>query len=475
MLLLSGLSPVAQPAQAAPTTWSDVSESHWAYPTLKQLAEKYGVSFAYPDGSFQGQRQPTRFEVTVMLLKTLEALQPKAEPHDQQALVQLRTQLQAELESFEERLQALEDQADLQGASQQGLMENLEQLREQLPFRWFGSLALRHCGMMDAQGNINGNNFQLRLGAGIRGQFDDWDYELRFLSAAPQNFNLSWWPFNDEPRVLRSPFNLDRYKIGWHPLRADGWQPDLRINVGKALNFLPETQLLYDEDASFSGLQQVLSWQPHPNWKELSLGLSQSAVMIEGPFIQTSLLAGKLASEWQWGDFKLRTAFSYNHYLGSNALAPLNLNQGYQGIVSQRNRISNNSFDSRFELLDGFAQLAWQPENLPRLALFGDLVQNLGASDRNRGWLAGVSVGQLQKPGDWELGYNYRHLEQDYNLSLMVDDFFSGTDVAGHTLHAGVQLAEKTSFSVSWIVRNSLSQPQNPSLNIVYTTLRQDF
>ena len=144
------------------------------------------------------------------------------------------------------------------------------------------------------------------------------------------------------------------------------------------------------------------------------------------------------------------------------------------GPYSQRNRITNQRFDSNFQLLNAHASLNWDSP-LGRLTLLTDWVQNLGAQDKNKGGLVGLRWGNLKQPGDLKFEYNYRYQEQDYNLSLMVDEFFSGTDVSGHVFEAGVQITDKAAFLLTWVNRQSLLDTSVSPLNIVYTTLRQDF
>jgi len=484
LALLLSLSTGVLPLQAAETPatpqWQDLESQHWAYPVLRKLAEKYSLYLGLPDGLFEGARALTRYEAAALALQILESLQqgPKLEVTESQALEQIESALRTELRALDERVEMLEDQSDLQALEHLQLSEQMRQFQANLPFKLFGSLALRSCSMGETvKGEILGNLLQVRLGAGIRGQVSpDWDYELRLLSTDNQSYNLSWFPFGGT-HIPRSLIALDRFFMRWRPLVAQGWQPRLDLSVGKALNPLPETQLLFDEDVSFTGLQQTLSWhEPLPHWKELSLSLVEQAVLMEETFITASLWAGKLASEWEWGQWNWRSAVSYSHYLGTDRLRPYSFSQGYLGPFSQRNRLGpNDDFVSDFQLLNGFTQVSWNwHENWP-VTIFGDYVQNLGAADQNQGWLMGARIGALKQVGDWELSYQYRLMQQDYNLSLMVDEFYAGTDVAGHMLELGAQVAHQTQALATLVTRESLSSPEHGMLWIAYLTLRQDF
>ncbi|PKL79757.1 MAG: hypothetical protein CVV27_01410 [Candidatus Melainabacteria bacterium HGW-Melainabacteria-1] len=452
-----------------------------------QLIHRYGLSLGYPDGSFRGDSKVTRYETAALLAQVLRQLHNKPiQATDRQQLDALKVEFDNELLGLAERVDQLEDQSAQQSSVQLDLSEALKALQASLPFQVFGSLALRWCGMADEvlsapdkifSKNLLGNTIQSRFGGGIRGRSEAWDYELRMLSTDNQSYNLSWFPFGGS-QIPRAAISLDRFFIRWQAIQAEGWQPELRLSLGKAPNFLPESQLLFDEDVSFTGMQQELRWlDPIPGWKSLSLELGQHALLIEGPMITAALLAAKASSEWEFGSqWQLRSAFSFSHYLGSDRLAPYQFNQGYLGDYSRRNRLTEQGdFSADFGLINAAIKLTWRPEGLPSVSVFGDLVHNLRAQDANTGWLAGFSLGQMQKPGDLAFSYSYRHMQQDYNLSLMVDDNFSGTDVAGHVMNLELQLAERTFLGATLITRQNVSNPLPSPLTIFYTGLRQDF
>ena len=54
------------------TLYPDVPEDHWAREALDTLAQKYGLVMGYPDGSYQGNRALTRFEMAALLSKNFK-------------------------------------------------------------------------------------------------------------------------------------------------------------------------------------------------------------------------------------------------------------------------------------------------------------------------------------------------------------------------------------------------------------------
>lgn len=390
-----------------------------------------------------------------------------------------------------ERLENLQDQLDIQSFEALSLQQRFSDFRKALPFDFFGSLAVRHCAMANEQLDVLGNVLQMRLSAGIRGQIDKhWSYGLRLLSTQNDSFNLSWFPSGGSA-IARLPFYLDRYHISWQSQfnSPEGLVPTtVQLDFGKSRNTLFETPLLFDEDVSFNGLQQHLRWKNPEHlsvsaakglhWESAELSFHENVLLIEETFITASLWAAKASGRWLIPDGHLRSSMGYLHYVGTDALAAHTYNLGYQGLYSTGNRRQAGrapGFLHDFRLLNVSGQWQWQPQGFPQFQLTDDLVFNTAAPNHNRGAWIGGHVGALTKPGDWQWVYAYRWMEQDYQLDLMVDEFFAGTDVQGHRVDVSYMLAEKTRATATVLTRQRISEPELGMLTISYLTLRQDF
>ena len=53
------------------TPFPDVPENHWAYETVEQMRER-GIVEGYPDGTFGGDRQMTRYEFATIVYRALQ-------------------------------------------------------------------------------------------------------------------------------------------------------------------------------------------------------------------------------------------------------------------------------------------------------------------------------------------------------------------------------------------------------------------
>lgn len=87
--------------------FSDVSADSWAYQAVSQLAAA-GVVNGYPDGTFKGQKEITRFEMAQMIAKAM-ANQDRANAEQQAMINRLADEFSNELNNLGVRVGRLED------------------------------------------------------------------------------------------------------------------------------------------------------------------------------------------------------------------------------------------------------------------------------------------------------------------------------------------------------------------------------
>ena len=81
MLLASGVS------EAAQSPFKEVPQDHWAYDAVAQLAAD-GVLEGYGDGTFQGDKAITRFEMSKMVARAMAVEQKKGVNAEDKALIE---------------------------------------------------------------------------------------------------------------------------------------------------------------------------------------------------------------------------------------------------------------------------------------------------------------------------------------------------------------------------------------------------
>ena len=91
----------------AANPFSDVTPSDWAYQSVSQLAAA-GVINGYPDGTFKGQNNITRYEMAQMVAKAM-ANQARANAEQQAMINRLANEFASELNNLGVRVTALEN------------------------------------------------------------------------------------------------------------------------------------------------------------------------------------------------------------------------------------------------------------------------------------------------------------------------------------------------------------------------------
>lgn len=98
---------------------TDVNQNHWAYEALRDLVEKYDVIEGYPDHTFRGERNATRWEMAAALNALIKSVgrdlarlgAEKADKSDLETLARLQEEFKNELAALQARTEALESRA----------------------------------------------------------------------------------------------------------------------------------------------------------------------------------------------------------------------------------------------------------------------------------------------------------------------------------------------------------------------------
>lgn len=130
---------------------TDVPENHWAYESVRKL-EEAGIVTGYPDGTFRGASNVTRYELAVFLTRLMDLLENEintvavtldVHENDIASLYNITGQLKKDVASVEENLTALSKRLDVhdkdivriyENLSQKVSKEEVEALNEQINF-----------------------------------------------------------------------------------------------------------------------------------------------------------------------------------------------------------------------------------------------------------------------------------------------------------------------------------------------------
>lgn len=112
MMLLS----ISATVFAAPSAYSDVPKDNWAYQSITKLA-KAGIIEGYGDGSFQGTKPMTRYEMAIIVANAMTK-EEKADSAAKAELEKLKTEFGTELDKLGVRMTAVEKKVNGFGNTQ---------------------------------------------------------------------------------------------------------------------------------------------------------------------------------------------------------------------------------------------------------------------------------------------------------------------------------------------------------------------
>ena len=139
LMSASLLTLVSQPALAQVAGFSDLSSEHWAATAVRDLVEKYGVMSGFPDKTFRGGRQITRYEAAAAFYKVmlqLSQVEDLTRRIGNVALEDLKT-MKALHEEFQQELETLKKQG-MSSEKIQQLEESMAKLKEDMGSVRFG-------------------------------------------------------------------------------------------------------------------------------------------------------------------------------------------------------------------------------------------------------------------------------------------------------------------------------------------------
>ena len=100
---------LAAPAFSMTNPFMDVPMNHWAYDAIGQLAAN-GILSGFPDGTYKGQQQTTRYEMASALARSLAVVDmTKASKQDVEMLKRLVVEFKDELEALGVRVDELDE------------------------------------------------------------------------------------------------------------------------------------------------------------------------------------------------------------------------------------------------------------------------------------------------------------------------------------------------------------------------------
>jgi hypothetical protein len=155
---------------------------------------------------------------------------------------------------------------------------------------------------------------------------------------------------------------------------------------------------------------------------------------------------GILSFDLKQQDAKVRVGGGFFDYVNTAGYTAFFDGEPMGNSVDTLDRYLND-----YEIVELFLEASRDFDQIP-VTVMADFATNTAADSLNQGWLVGASVGKTKKPGTWSIRYVYREVEKDAVVGTFTDSDFrgGGTDAKGHEIGGYLQVAQNTTFGVTY-------------------------
>jgi hypothetical protein len=319
--------------------------------------------------------------------------------------------------------------------------------------------------------------YRIRLRLGFESKLQDWaTIGVRLATGGddPVSSNQS---FTDT--FKRKPFNLDLAYVTIHP---PGWDW-VSVTGGKMKNPIWQTgissPLHYDHDVTPEGIAEQFSWQLGENKQhKLFANLGQFVLKeVSGDVNDQYLFEFQGGWQSKLDPVSITVAGGYSITSNLDRLGP-------GDSPNRGNATVGGMYLDDFRVANARGELSWTLRKEPWLGtpcvltFSGEYMKNLNDRfkssslipvdpDQTEAYSGQVAFGGSRRKGEWQLAYQYKHLEADATWDAITDSDWGsgGTDRKGHVIKAAYNLQEWWQLGFTAFITEKISDRPNSGNN----------
>ena len=387
----------------AANPFSDVTADDWAYQAVSDLSAQ-GVVEGYPDGTFKGERNMTRYELAQIVAR-LMAKEDQLNAEQQATLDKLAGEYADELANLGVRVSNLEKKVG--------------------NIYWSGDARMRYQDKAEAGDAWNG-----RIRLNVKGQVNESTYvQGRFLSE--MNFKDS----------ESADTSMDKLHVVYQPTDA------FSIDLGRTSAGLSQTGIFMDDDGQYDGIVAA-----YDNGKfNLSAGYGRVGGGVD--YDDQPLIKYHDYENWfvkagtKVGDKVDLSAFYTQYASKSDSKVLADVLNSVPGLKSKADNVAVWGVGAGVDLGGGFV-------------LDGDYIKHAdNLTDKAAMWTAGLTYGEVDtdKVGSWSLGVHY--VDADRLAYLGGVSAWDMTDHLDYSLVSGMKF---------WQAKAGVALQKNVELDAYY-------
>ena len=356
----------------ATNPFSDVNTSDWAYRAVSDLSSR-GLVDGYPDGTFQGQRAITRYELAQIVAR-LMAKEDRLSAEDRKTVDRLSAEYAPELETLGVRISDLEKK-----------IGNIE---------WSGDARLRYWGTSASLGGKEGYEGRLRINA--KATLNDTTYV---------NAKIAAYNYFKENELASDTVIMERMYVG-HQIGK------VQVKIGRMDLYLDQNFGGWFYSNAFDGIGLTVPMGKHT---ELDLGYGRMSDVYKSFAVHVRNRAKVGGGMWNLqysSDFSKAEIFSaqLKMHFDRTKFGLVYLKSGsYRQNFSNADKSLDVSFDADKEVWGANIEIP-----VRKFYVYGDYYADTKHhepyKDKGKVWTLGVGYGLIDptKTGsfDFDLGYN---------------------------------------------------------------------
>ncbi|MFZ2960982.1 MAG: putative porin [Candidatus Ozemobacteraceae bacterium] len=309
----------------------------------------------------------------------------------------------------------------------------------------------------------NQGRWRLRIRLGFDAAInEDADFKLRLSTSEDRNVGMAGNPVSTNLTLTnvasKKPVFVDLGQLDYHPSDVKG----LHVIAGKMdLPFLVagKSDLLWDHDLTLEG--GAIKFKKKNGNMDYSTALGAFMFMERPDSNDSAMLGSQIGATYNLPGKKQYITFGAGYYDFTRAKGEKVFDWQGENRNYGNTKTSGNLYAFDYNELEYFLEAGWEigtgSKSLP-VSVFGNSVKNVVSNvTNNKGWLAGLSVGKLNKPGSLVFRYDYRKLEKDAVLGAITDSdsFGGGTNGKGHRFSLERQAMKNMSMKLSYFVNRA--------------------
>jgi len=458
---LIGLMTMMASETAAFASFTDVPRGHWAYDAVSYL-ESEGLVTGYPDGTFRGDKQLTRYEFAMVVsrlydqfLEMVDNSGASAPPIDTQAIMtMLMSEFESEFDDLRalivgniERIENLETTSGQTTTAVNQLTGRIDAMDSR--FKPFGDLRLRFEGKYPDTG-LQTQRPRYRLRWGFTSAITpELTFGARFASGEEGGITSTNETIDDAFGF--DVFTIDRAYLQYKPASVHGFT----LWGGKFSPPWVNTPLVWDSDAMVEGLAQ------HYKSDNFNFYLGELIPSKEGYYLVAQAGADDLFVDG------LRAYVTY-HYINDKCWQWIQADME-SGKLRNRMRFDVLNDMDDYRAFEVYGSYTGNAGDMP-FTIEGNYLKNLEgtAEDAESGWQqaawAQLSIGNMRNPGDWKLSAEWGKAQANSVLSWLTDADRGSGDHEWWGTNWSYRLMKNTDFSVTYLSIDRISKDSSEDI-----------